>query len=57
MANIQILEQVDIFTDLKPEHLTAIDGLCMEKTFSQGQLIFAENSPSTEFYIILDGQA
>ena len=56
MTNIYILEQVDIFQDLNEERLKLIDEICAPKTYEQGDVIFEENSPSNEFYIILDGE-
>ncbi len=56
MTNIHVLAQVDIFEDLTSDHLKLIDQLCQEKNYSQGELIFEENSASTEFYIIMDGE-
>ncbi len=51
-----ILEKVEIFTELDQEQLKQIYALCKEVVYFQGELIFAENSPSTEFYIILEGE-
>ena len=56
MANPQILERVDIFSDLDLEQLESICDVCKEVVYFQGELIFAENSPSTEFYVILEGE-
>jgi CRP/FNR family transcriptional regulator, cyclic AMP receptor protein len=56
MAYIYILQQVDIFEDLSPEQLGFVDKICIEKNYNQGELIFEENSPSREFYIIVDGE-
>ncbi len=52
----QILSLVDIFADLNPTQLDLIYMICMEKNFEKGQVIFEERSPSTEIYIVLDGQ-
>lgn len=52
----QILEKVDIFADLTAAQLKQIYAICKEVVYFQGELIFAENSPSTEFYIILEGE-
>jgi CRP-like cAMP-binding protein len=54
--NPQILEMVDLFSDLKPEQLARIDKLCKEAVYLQGETIFREGSPSEEFYIIIDGE-
>lgn len=56
MSSAEILELVDIFTDLKASQLERIYSACTPKTYHQGDVIFAENSPSTEFYVILEGK-
>lgn len=56
MAHTYILEQVDIFEDLTPGHLKLIEEICVEKNYDQGDVIFEENTPSTEFYIIAEGE-
>lgn len=56
MAYTYILQQVDILEDLSPEQLVLVDKICVEKSYNQGELIFEENSPSREFYIIVDGE-
>jgi CRP/FNR family cyclic AMP-dependent transcriptional regulator len=56
MTNARILQQVDIFEDLTQSQLKIIDQICVEKSYNQGEVIFEENSPSKEFYIIMDGQ-
>ena len=56
MTNIYILEQVDIFADLDDKQLALIENICHEKSYSQGEVIFEENSPSKEFYILVDGE-
>ena len=52
----QILENVDIFSDLTPQQLEQIFILCKENVHFQGETIFSEGSPSTEFYVILEGE-
>ncbi len=56
MINVHILQQVDIFEDLTPGQLQLIDSVCNEKNYSQDELIFEENSPSREFFIIMEGE-
>ena len=56
MAHTYILEQVDIFEELTSNQLELIDEICAEKGYNQGEVIFEENSPSREFYIIVDGE-
>ena len=56
MAYTYILQQVDIFEDLTTKQLELIDEHCVEKNYNQGEVVFEENSPSREFYIIADGE-
>lgn len=56
MKKAQILEMVDIFSDLEQEHLDLIYRLCKEESYLKGQIIFEENTPSQEIFIILDGE-
>ncbi len=56
MARRYVLEQVDIFQDLTPDQLARIEEICREQNFTQGDVIFEENTPSREFYIIIDGE-
>jgi CRP-like cAMP-binding protein len=56
MAHTYILEQVDIFDELTSTQFKEIDKLCVEKSYNKGEVIFEENSPSKEFYIIADGE-
>ncbi len=51
-----VLEQIDILMDLTPEQLNQVEAICSEKNFSQGEVIFEENTPSREFYVIVDGE-
>lgn len=56
MTKPDILEKVDIFSDLSKDQLRRVNRLCREIVYFQNELIFAENSPSTEFYVILEGE-
>jgi CRP-like cAMP-binding protein len=56
MAYTYILQQVDIFEDLTTKQLELIDEHCVEKNYNQGEVVFEENTPSREFYIIADGE-
>jgi CRP-like cAMP-binding protein len=56
MAHAYILEQVDIFDELTPNQLALISDICVEKSYNKDEVIFEENSPSREFYIIVDGE-
>jgi CRP/FNR family transcriptional regulator, cyclic AMP receptor protein len=54
--NPQILETVDLFSDLNPEQLAKVETLCKEAVYLQGEVIFSEGSPSEEFFVILEGE-
>jgi CRP-like cAMP-binding protein len=56
MTNVYLLQQVDIFEDLSLNHLKLIDDICSEQSYTKDEVIFEENSPSHEFYIIMDGE-
>ena len=56
MSYLEILEKVEIFSDLTAAQIANIQSAGREKIYYQGDIIFAENSPSDGFYIILNGQ-
>ena len=56
MAHSYILEQVDIFEDLSSSQLDLIGEICQEQSHDQDEVIFEENTPSREFFIIADGE-
>ena len=56
MTNTHVLEQVDIFEDLTTSQLALIDQICREKNYQRDEVIFEENTPGQEFFIIMDGR-
>jgi CRP-like cAMP-binding protein len=56
MNTTQLLASVDIFSDLTKEQLAKIESVCQEKTFGKDEIIFEENNPSQEFYIVVEGE-
>ena len=56
MTVLSVLKQADIFYDLTDTQLELIASICEEKTYNKGDLIFAENSPGHEMYIIMEGE-
>jgi CRP/FNR family cyclic AMP-dependent transcriptional regulator len=56
MREAQILEIVDIFSDLNLNQLKQIFQICTQKIFNKGEVIVRENTPSTDIYIILEGE-
>jgi CRP/FNR family cyclic AMP-dependent transcriptional regulator len=53
---VNILKRTDIFYDLTPMHLEMISALCEEKNARAGEVLFEENSPGNELYIIVRGE-
>ena len=53
---INILRQADIFYGLSPTQLELIDSCCLEKTYSEGELIFPEGANNDELYVIVQGE-
>jgi CRP/FNR family transcriptional regulator, cyclic AMP receptor protein len=56
MSFVNIIKQADIFYDLSNTQLELVASLCNERTYGQGEMIFEENTPGTELYIIADGE-
>jgi CRP/FNR family cyclic AMP-dependent transcriptional regulator len=50
------LKMADIFFELSQTQLEAIAAISDEKTYQPGDIIFEENSPSSELYVIDDGE-
>ncbi len=50
------LKMADIFFELTQTQLDLIAAISSEKTYQPGDIIFEENSPSSELYIIDDGE-
>jgi CRP/FNR family cyclic AMP-dependent transcriptional regulator len=55
MPHTPLLEQIEIFADLNKEQLQRISGLCRERHYEQGDIIFREYTRSDELYVILEG--
>ena len=53
---VNILKRTDIFYDLTPMHLEMISALCEEKNARAGEVLFEENSPGNELYVIVRGE-
>jgi len=53
---VNFLKQCEIFYQFTPTQLDLVENLCQEVTFDAGELIFPENSHSTELYIIVQGE-
>jgi CRP/FNR family transcriptional regulator, cyclic AMP receptor protein len=53
---INYLRETDLFFNLSPLQLEMVESLCEEKVYREGEVIFSENSPGKELYLIFRGQ-
>ena len=56
MSVVLILSQADIFEDLSTTQLELISSICSEKHYQANDMIFEENTPGEEMYIIASGE-
>jgi CRP/FNR family transcriptional regulator, cyclic AMP receptor protein len=56
MSLVNILKQADIFDELTNTQLELIGSICSERHYQAGDLIFPENTPGDELYIIATGE-
>ncbi len=56
MSFITILKQADIFYELTNTQLELVASICSEKHYQAGDIIFEENTPGTELYVIANGE-
>lgn len=55
MSYLPALQDADIFYGLSDEHLERISEICNEVILPQGTVIFEENTPGDEMYIVVRG--
>lgn len=56
MSVVTVLKQADIFEDLSNTQLELIASICSERHYQAGDLIFEENTPGDEMYVIANGE-
>ncbi len=56
MSLIAILRQADIFDEMSEAQLELIASICSERHYQAGDIIFEENTPGDEMYIIANGE-
>ena len=56
MSFANTLKQADIFFELTPTQLELAASLCEEQRLNTGDIVFEENTPSDELYIIAQGE-
>lgn len=56
MSIVNVLKQADIFDELTNTQLELIASICTERHYQAGDVIFEENTPGDELYIIATGE-
>jgi CRP/FNR family transcriptional regulator, cyclic AMP receptor protein len=56
MSVVNVLKQADIFDELTNTQLELIASICAERHYQAGDVIFEENTPGDELYIIASGE-
>lgn len=56
MSVVPVLNQADIFDELTNTQLELIGSICSERHYQAGDVIFEENTPGDEMYIIVNGE-
>jgi CRP-like cAMP-binding protein len=56
MPITSMLKQADIFYEMTNTQLELVASICEERTYPIGTLIFQENTPGSELYVITDGE-
>jgi len=56
MSVVTVLKQADIFDDLTSTQLELIGSICSERHYQSGDVIFEENTPGDELYVIATGE-
>lgn len=56
MSVVSVLKQADIFDELTTTQLELVASICSERHYQAGDVIFEENTPGDELYIIASGE-
>lgn len=56
MSVVNVLNQADIFDELTSTQLELIGSICSERHYQSGDVIFEENTPGDELYVIASGE-
>ena len=56
MTNTVVLRQADIFYELTNTQLELVASICTERHYQAGDIVFEENSPGDELYVIAAGE-
>lgn len=52
---LHLLKEADAFYNLSPEHLQKIQSICTQVTMDKGAVVFEENTPGDEMYVLIRG--
>ncbi len=56
MSVVTVLKQADIFYELTNTQLELVASICSERHYQAEEIIFEENTPGTELYVIANGE-
>jgi CRP/FNR family cyclic AMP-dependent transcriptional regulator len=56
METRKLLEGVEIFKGLTSDELSAVEGLCTDRHYRSGDIVFDENSRGAEMYLVRKGK-
>jgi CRP/FNR family transcriptional regulator, cyclic AMP receptor protein len=56
MSVVTVLKQADIFDELTNTQLELVASICAERHYQSGDVIFEENTPGDELYVIATGE-
>jgi CRP-like cAMP-binding protein len=56
MSVVNVLKQADIFYELTNTQLELVASICSERHYQAEDVIFEENSPGSELYVIANGE-
>jgi len=56
VEKVILLQNVDVFTDLKTEQLSYLAAIAEEVSYNEGESIYKIDEPSDSLYVVLDGQ-
>lgn len=56
MSYVTTLKQADIFYELSSTQLELVAAICSDRKFQASEIVFEENTPGTELYIIAEGE-
>jgi signal transduction histidine kinase len=53
---IEILRRFEVLAGFSDEEMAEIAGLCWEKAYAEGDVIFVEDEPAKELFLVLEGK-